>query len=105
MSDVHLYLTAPFVLSWSLFNALACGAVVVASDTAPVRELIEHGQNGLMADFFDVDGLANLALGVLREPHGHRHLGEAAAAMIEERYALRVTLPRILELYARIAPG
>ncbi len=60
ISDVHLYLTVPFVLSWSLFNALACGAVVVASRHR--AGAIDHGQNGLLADFFDVDGLAALAL-------------------------------------------
>lgn len=103
MSDVHLYLTVPFVLSWSLFNALACGAVVVASDTAPVRELIEHGRHGLLADFFDAEGLANLALEVLRHPDDYRQLGANAKTMIDERYALPVTLPRMLDFYSRIA--
>src|SRR5262249_43233589 len=77
LSDLHIYLTVPFVLSWSLFDALACGCTVVASDTAPVREVIRPGQNGLLADFYDVDGLAGLALQVLRAPRRHRALGEA----------------------------
>lgn len=53
LSDLHIYLSVPFVLSWSLFNALACEGVVLASDTPPVRELIRPRKNGLLADFHD----------------------------------------------------
>src|SRR5678815_452071 len=67
-TNLHIYLTTPFPLSWSLMNALACGATVLASNTEPAREVIEHGRNGLLADFFDVDALAAEALKVLRSP-------------------------------------
>lgn len=99
LSDLHIYLTVPFVLSWSLLDALACGCTVVASNTEPVREMITHGQNGLLADFYDLDRLTELSLQVLRDPQGHRHLGEAGAALIREKYALDQTLPQMLDFY------
>src|SRR5438552_11265602 len=68
LSDLHVYLTVPFVLSWSLLDALACGCTVLGSDTAPVREMIRHEENGLLAGFEDVDGLTRLALRLLDDP-------------------------------------
>ena len=99
LSDLHVYLTVPFVLSWSLLDALACGCTVVASDTAPVREVIMHERNGLLAEFYDVDRLTELSLQVLRDPDGHRRLGEAGATLIQEKYALRQTLPKMLDFF------
>lgn len=102
LSDLHIYLTVPFVLSWSLFDALSCGCTVVASNTPPVQELVTHEETGLLADFHDVDGLAALALRVLRDVPGHRHLGEAGARLIAEQYDLQLMLPRMLDLYERV---
>jgi glycosyltransferase involved in cell wall biosynthesis len=99
LTDLHMYLTVPFVLSWSLMDALACGATVLASNTAPVREMIQHGHNGLLADFFDVEGLADLAGKVLDAPEDFKHLGRAGVDLIQERYSLDVCLPRMLGLY------
>ncbi len=99
LTDLHIYLTVPFVLSWSLVNALACGATVLASDTAPVRELIEPGQTGLVEDFFDVEGLARTASRVLDASQDYRHLGAAGAALVRERCSLEVCLPQMLQLY------
>jgi glycosyltransferase involved in cell wall biosynthesis len=59
ISTAHVYLTAPFVLSWSLLKAMALGAAIAASDTAPVREFVKHGESGLLCKFFDFEGLAN----------------------------------------------
>lgn len=101
LSDLHIYLTVPFVLSWSMMNALACGCTVLASNTAPVREMIQHGKNGLLADFYDVDRLAELALEVLDDPEAQRYLGRAGADMIHERYSLEQSLPQMLALYQR----
>ena len=57
-SDVHLYLTVPFVLSWSLLEAMAAGCCIVASDTAPVREVLTDGDTGVLVDFFSSEGQA-----------------------------------------------
>jgi glycosyltransferase involved in cell wall biosynthesis len=99
VSDLHIYLTVPFVLSWSLVDALACGTTVLAADTAPVREMIRHGENGLLVDFFDVEGLAKTASDVLDNPAEFKRLGRAGVDMIRERYSLDVCLPKMLELY------
>jgi glycosyltransferase involved in cell wall biosynthesis len=101
--DLHIYLTVPFVLSWSMMDAMSCGAVVLGSDTAPVREMIRDGENGLLADFFDADALAAKALTALRDPAGSRALGRAAEKMIVERYSLEAVLPKMLALYERAA--
>ena len=96
---MHIYLTVPFVLSWSLMNALACGCVVLASGTEPVREVIVDGETGLLAGFADVEAFARRALDVLRDPRAFHDLGDRAAATIESRYALSVTLPRLVDLF------
>jgi glycosyltransferase involved in cell wall biosynthesis len=99
LSDLHVYLTVPFILSWSLLDALACGATILASDTPPVREVITHGQNGLLAGFFDVDGLADTASRVLDAPDQHRPLGAAGVELIRQRYSMDVCMPQMLALY------
>jgi glycosyltransferase involved in cell wall biosynthesis len=105
ISDLHVYLTVPFVLSWSLFDALACGATVLASDTAPVRELIENGKTGLLEDFFDVDALTNSACRVLDHLDDYCMLGANGVAMIRERYSLDVCLPKQMDLFQEVAGG
>lgn len=67
VSAVHIYLTYPFVLSWSLLEALASGCLVIASDTEPVREVIRHGDNGWLIDFFDDQMLFNKILDILSD--------------------------------------
>jgi glycosyltransferase involved in cell wall biosynthesis len=105
VSDLHIYLTIPFVLSWSMMNALACGCTVLASDTPPVREMIQHGHNGLLAPFYDVNGFVDQALNVLDDPKAYRGLGRAGAEMIQEHYSIEAVLPRMLQLYERALSG
>jgi glycosyltransferase involved in cell wall biosynthesis len=102
----HVYLTYPFVLSWSLLEAMACEAVVVASATAPVREVIESGQNGLLVDFFDGEGLARTIAAVLADPVAHRALGQASRRHVVAHYDLMsVCLPRQLQLVDALVAG
>lgn len=68
VSDVHLYLTVPFVLSWSLLEAMAAGCAVVASATPPVEEVLRHGQSGLLVDFFDASLQAAAVVHLLEQP-------------------------------------
>ena len=94
VSTVHTYLTYPFVLSWSLLEAMSLGCAIVASDTAPVREVITHDHTGCLVNFFDPAGLAHTIVRLLDEPGKRRHLGDAARALVCARYDLQsVCLP------------
>ncbi len=86
ISRCHIYLTMPFVLSWSLLEAMSMQATIVASDVAPVREAVTHGETGLLVDFFDPDALAAQVVEVLANPQNHAHLGPAARAHAVEKY-------------------
>ena len=105
VGDAHIYLTAPFVLSWSMLNAMACGAVVVGSNTPPVTEMIRDGETGLLADFFDPEAIARQTLRVLRDPGAFRSVSDNAMALIREHYSTDVTYPRMVRLYEAVASG
>jgi glycosyltransferase involved in cell wall biosynthesis len=94
ISRCHVYLTVPFVLSWSLLEAMSMEATVVASHTAPVREAVEHGRTGLLVDYFEPDALARQVVEVLERPADFAHLGPAARqSVIESHDFLNRTLP------------
>ncbi len=87
-STVHVYLTVPFVLSWSLLEALSCGCLVVASDTQPVKEVIQDGVNGILVNFFDSEKIAGKVAACLDYPSFMENIQTNARKTITERYAL-----------------
>ncbi len=88
ISSVHVYLTYPFVLSWSLLEAMSLGCAIVASNTAPVREVITHKENGLLVDFFDREGLCEAVCDLLESQDERKRLGAAARETVISRYDL-----------------
>jgi glycosyltransferase involved in cell wall biosynthesis len=97
ISAAHVYLTYPFVLSWSMLEAMAAGCVVVASSTAPVQEVIEDGHNGHLVHFFDHEQLASTLAQVLEHPKQNQRMRERARDTIVSRYDLHTQcLPQML---------
>jgi glycosyltransferase involved in cell wall biosynthesis len=105
LSSVHVYLTIPFVLSWSLLEAMSAGCLIVGSDTLPVRELIEDGRNGLMTDMNNIDALADRIEEALDRRDSLAHIRANARQTILDRFALRDLLPRHLQLMRDLAEG
>ena len=98
LSKVHVYLTYPFVLSWSLLEAMSAACAIVASDTQPLHEAITHGETGRLVNFFDAQGLSNEVCGLLDNPTERQRLGANARALAVERYDLHsACLPKQVE--------
>jgi glycosyltransferase involved in cell wall biosynthesis len=99
VSRCHVYLTYPFVLSWSMLEAMSMGCVVVGSCTAPVTEVIVDEDNGFLVDFFDTDMLVRKVVDVLEAGPALAAMRSSARSTIVERYDLQaVCLPRQLAL-------
>ena len=105
LSACHVYLTYPFVLSWSLLEAMACGCAVVGSDTAPVREVIRHGHNGLLVDFFSPGDLAAAVVELINDPERAAAFGVAARRTVERTYELESCVTRQLALMDLVVSG
>ncbi|MFO7628471.1 MAG: glycosyltransferase [Prochlorococcaceae cyanobacterium] len=108
ISAAHVYLTYPYTLSWSLLEAMACGAAVVGSAGGPLAEVISHGRNGLLVPFADTGALAAALLELLLKPELRQRLGRAARRTVVESYGLARSadsyLQLIQELQARRRP-
>jgi glycosyltransferase involved in cell wall biosynthesis len=96
-SSVHVYLTRPFVLSWSMLEAMATGCLIVASRTPPVMEIIEEGSNGLLVNFFSPEEIAVRVGEVLDSPNDLASMRAKARETIQERYDLAQLLPQHLQ--------
>ncbi len=98
VSSVRVYQSYPFVLSWSLLEAMSAGCAVIASDTAPLRDIISDG-NGLLAPFFDIDALSGSGgLGAVTAQGLQANAGEGAKLREDNYDARRVCLPRMRTL-------
>lgn len=98
VSSAHVYLTYPFVLSWSAVEALSCGCVFVGSDTSPVREVVD-GDNGILVPFFDTGQLADRVIEAVRHPRRFNDMRARARQLVLDRFdGERLCVPKTLEL-------
>jgi glycosyltransferase involved in cell wall biosynthesis len=105
VTAAHAYLTYPFVLSWSMLEAMAAGALVIGSRTAPVEEVIADGENGRLVDFFDVPGWSAALIEALEAPERFASHRAAARRTVQGRYDLKICLPRVVDFVERHGPG
>lgn len=105
VSAAHIYLTYPFVLSWSTLEAMACGVLLVASDTQPLHEVVRDGHNGFLVDFFSPQAVAAKVEEALERREDMLPIREAARRTVEARYALAKLLPLHMELIRDVARG
>ncbi len=105
LSSAHIYLTYPFVLSWSFLEAMACGCALVASRTTPVEEVMTDGMNGLLVDFFNPRDIADAVSRLLTSKDRMQPMRDAARQTVLQHYALQDVLPLHMQLVRDIAEG
>jgi glycosyltransferase involved in cell wall biosynthesis len=105
ITRAHVYLTVPFVLSWSMLEAMSAGALIVGSDTEPVRELITDGDNGVLVPFFDVDATVDKVCHIIDNKEEYEEMRKAARQTIVDNYAVKDLLPKYWDLIKSVANG
>jgi len=101
VSSAHIYLTYPYVLSWSIMEAMACECPIIASKTQPVLEVIENNKNGLLVDFFSVEHLVNRIEYALDNPEKMKPIRENARKTVVEKYDKNILVPKHIEYIKR----
>ena len=104
VSRAHAYLTYPFVLSWSMIEAMSAGAHVIASRVAPVQEVIIDGVNGTLVNFLDVPGWSRTLIEALANPAKFDAIRKAARQTALDRYDQRILLPKMVNFVERHGP-
>ena len=102
LSSAHVYLTYPYTLSWSLLEAMACGAAVVGNHGGPLDEVIEPGSNGLLVDFNSPAQLTAGLQELLSHPDRRQQLAQAARRTVEQHYSLELALARYERLFGQL---
>lgn len=105
VSAAHVYLTVPFVLSWSMMEAMSAGALIIGSDTDPVREVVTDGENGLLVPFFEPEALAARLADVLEDQARFAPLRQRARALMLERYNMNDLTRQYFNLIENVAKG
>nr|WP_294914517.1 glycosyltransferase family 4 protein [uncultured Neokomagataea sp.] len=104
-SDAHVYLTYPFVASWSLREAMAASCPIIGSDTAPVREFIEDGVTGRLVPCLEPEQIAGAVVEVLEDRTLARRLGTAARRYAEKELSMDHYLTRYEALVQDVLAG
>jgi glycosyltransferase involved in cell wall biosynthesis len=105
ISSAHVYLTVPFVLSWSMLEAMGTGALIVGSDTDPVRELVTDGDTGVLVPFGEPQAIADKLMHVLDNPSEYQDVRKNARDLILAKYSTNDLLPRYWDLIQTVANG
>lgn len=99
IASVHIYLTYPFVLSWSMLESMSLGGLVIGSKTPPVEEVIKHNKNGLLVDFFDYKAISSKVIDILNNPSSYSKIRKEARKTVVENYDLyKNSIPKQMEI-------